>query len=357
MSFHIKTISLTTLFFTSYIMLQAKNMEQPDSCDSALQPSIEMEYTTELQTDFHNSKWANLLQLRSCLPLSKSLSFRVASISIASTDEEPLISDLQGFSNIEEANLPLALTVACLEWRIGSRHAVYAGIRRMDEDYFCSDGLSLFTNSSCGIFPTISMNHDIATFPNAAMGVHYAYDTERITVNASLYNGRSYHRFSGMDNVFRFCPGSDGVFALAQMEYRYKDSSYYLGGSMHYGDEYDTGTASLSPSVWAYAEQSIGSRMTILAAYSHAFGYSSHTMPEVPCRNFAAVGGIYAFGGCTLGVFTDYTKAYDTSELATELTCDIRLSDAVCLQPAMHIINTGGKTQCIGMMRMSLMCF
>lgn len=355
MPLHIR-ISLLALLLTQCIMLHAEAAEHPDSCNTPLRPSFGMEYTTELQTDFHSSKWANLLHLSGQLPLSRNLSFDVGSISVASTKEESLVDDLQGFSNIEEANLPLALTVACLEWRIGSRHTIYAGIRRTDEDYFCSDGLALFTNSSCGIFPTVSLNHDIGVFPNAAVGVHYAYDSERIAVNASLYNGRGNNRFSGRNNVFRFCPGSDGLFALAQLEYRNQGSSYFLGGSMHYGDEYECSRMALSPSLWTYAEQSCGDRLTLLAAYSHAFGRinSSQDMPAPQCRNFAAIGGIYAFGDCSLGLFTDYTKVDDLHEFATELTCDIPLSSIISLQPTMHIITTGGTTKSIGMMRMTI---
>lgn len=337
-------------------MLNAQNINHSDSCCTSLNPTFEVEYTTELQTDFHDSKWANILQLRGQLPLSRNLSFDIASISVASTNEESLIGDYQGFSNIEEANLPLALSVACLEWCIGSRHTIYAGIRRMDEDYFCSDGLSFFTNSSCGVFPTISMNHDIATFPSAAMGMHYAYDSELLAVNVSLYNGRGNNRFYSRDNIFRFCPGSDGLFSLAQLEYRYHGSSYFLGGSIYYGNKYENNKNLLSPSLWTYAEQSVGTRLTLLAAYSHAFGYvnSSHNKSAIPCRNFAAVGGIYAFSGCSLGVFSDYTKVDGINEFATELACDIPLSAKVSLQPTMHIITTDGDTKCVGMMRMNI---
>ena len=192
----------------------------------SLRPSFEVEYTGELQTDFKRSRLANLLQLRAEVPLSKALSFQVQSISIASSDEEPLADDLMGYSNIDAEDIPFALSVAGLMWHINDRHSLFVGIRRMDEDYFCSDAIGLFTTSPCGIFPTISNNHDIATYPKASMGIHYAYDTESLCLQASLYNGLGYHRFTGRENVFRICPKSDGVFGLAQAEYRYHDSHY-----------------------------------------------------------------------------------------------------------------------------------
>lgn len=350
---------LTVLLFLLHgILLHAQKPGdcQGDTATAKLRPSFGLEYNTELQTDFSSAKWANLLQLHAQLPLTEKLSFNVSSVSIASTREGSLADDLQCYSNIEDANLTLAISVACMEWRMDSCNTLYAGIRRIDEDYFCSDGMSLFTNSSCGLFPTISLNHDVATFPNAALGVHYAYDSDRLAVNASLYNGRGHNRFSGHDNIFRFCPGSDGLFALAQMEYRHRGSSYFIGGSLHYGDDFDCQKRTLSPSVWAYAEQAVGERLTLLAAYSHAFGCitSSQDTPETLCRNFAGIGGIYAFGNCRLGIFSDYAKAYCIHEFATELTCDIPLSSIISLQPTMHLITTDGATKCIGMMRMNI---
>ena len=50
---------------------------------------------------------------------------------------------------------------------------------------------SLFTNSSCGGFPTLTYNYYVPTFPFAAMGLHYKYDYKDITFQASLYNGLS----------------------------------------------------------------------------------------------------------------------------------------------------------------------
>lgn len=314
----------------------------------SLRPSFEVEYTGELQTDFKRSRLANLLQLRAEVPLSKALSFQVQSISIASSDEEPLADDLMGYSNIDAEDIPFALSVAGLMWHINDRHSLFVGIRRMDEDYFCSDAIGLFTTSPCGIFPTISNNHDIATYPKASMGIHYAYDTESLCLQASLYNGLGYHRFTGRENVFRICPKSDGVFGLAQAEYRYHDSHYFLGASTYYSNLKTTANHRLHPSVWFYAEQSLSSDFTLLVAYGHAFN-SDH-----PCRNFCALGGNYAFKRAEFGLLTEYTRIDGIDEWATELTCKLGLSDHLSLQPVVHILTTDSKTKCIGMMRLNI---
>lgn len=72
-----------------------------------------MEYTTEMQTDFRKAaNWVNLLRTDFSQPIADGLCLNLATISIAKTRGELLIDDLQTFSNIEEDNLPLALTVA-----------------------------------------------------------------------------------------------------------------------------------------------------------------------------------------------------------------------------------------------------
>ena len=80
---------------------------------------------------------------------------------------------------------------------IGRQHAV-CGIRNMNEDYFTSHFMSLFTNSSCGIFPTISANYRIANYPLASMGIHLERKIRELTVMASVYNGVGYKSFSGL---------------------------------------------------------------------------------------------------------------------------------------------------------------
>lgn len=304
-----------------------------------------LEYTGELQTDFKRAKMANLLQLNAEIPFAKKFSFNVSSVSVASTDTEPLIEDLQGYSNIDAQNIPFALSVAGFSWNINEHHSLFAGIRRMDEDYFCSEVLSLFTNSSAGVFPTISANYDIATYPCASLGIHYIYNKENLTFQSSLYNGTGNYRFSGRENVFRICPKTDGVFALAQTEYRFKGSRYYLGASLHCSDLRQTGRQNLRPTVWGYAEQALPAGFTLLAAYSHAFTNNND------CRNYCAVGGKYTYKKAEFGICSDYTRISGVNEFATEFTGCIALTEYLSLQPAMHLVTTDGRTKCIGMLR------
>lgn len=310
--------------------------------DGSRRPSVGVEYSGEVQTDFKSARMANLLQLQADIPLSRTVMFQAASLSALSTDRELDLLDLQGFSNIDthERSIALALKVAGFTWQL-NRHSLFAGIRRTDEDYFCSDGLGIFTNSSCGIFPTISANFDIGTFPCAALGIHYAYDQENLRLQASLYNGEGNYRFSGRKNIFRFCPQSDGVFALAQVEYRHRDSHYFLGASIHT-------EPTVKSTAWAYAEQCLSPRLMLLAAYGHAFGRDNS------CDNFCALGGKYTVDRAEFGLFTDYARVQGLDEWTTELVCSIPLTGFLALQPALHVITTDGTTNCVALLRVNV---
>lgn len=311
-------------------------------------PSFGVDYTSELQTDFKRTKFVNLLELHADLPLSRHLSVNLSSISVATTDEEPLGNDLQGFSNIDSWNKVFALSVAGLTWQVNDAHSLFAGLRRIDEDYFCSDALSFFANCSCGGFPTITYNYLIPTYPLSAVGLHYKYDHESLCLQASVYNGVSNQDFTGRENVFRINPEGDGVFALAQAEYRHHDSHYFLGGSLHNQDILGLGKRKLRPSVWAYAEQALTSRLTLLAAYSHAFN------DDALCDNFYAIGGKYTFKRVQLGIFSDHTRIADIAEWATELACNVTINDNISVQPMLHIMTTDGHTDCIGALRLNV---
>jgi porin len=260
-----------------------------------------------------------------------------------------LANDLQGYSNIDAENSPFALSVAGFTWCMNEHHSLFAGIRRVDEDYFCSDALSLFTNSSCGNFPTLSSNHDLATYPLAAMSIHYAYDNERFGAKASLYNGTGHQRFAGCENVFRICPHSDGISALGQIEYRHHGSQYFVGASLHEGKmEGENTQREICSTTWVHAEQALSPNLTLLASYAHVFSN------EHPCRNFCGVGGRYVYKNTDWGIYSDYTRMDKVDEWATELTCNLICNANLSVQPVLHIITTDKHTKCVGMLRLNI---
>lgn len=309
-----------------------------------------IECATEMQTDFKNLNWVNLLKMNFSQALCKGLRFDLGSISVARTRAERLVDDLQVFSNIEEENLPFSLSVAGISFCRG-RLQIFAGIRNMNEDYFTSPVTSLFTNSSCGLFPTVSVNFPIANYPLSSLGVHCAFVTEHWEVQASIYNGRGYDGFTGDNSPFRFCPASDGLCGIFSSIYRNNGSSYCLGGVLYGGLHVCTGQTegrSVSGALWGYAEQRVVPWLDLLVQYS--MGLSS----DLWCRLYGGLGMRGRFRKVEIGVFSDCAVFSGTEEWASELTCRIPLSPHADLQPAMHLIRGAFGFRTVALMRLNV---
>ncbi len=300
-----------------------------------------VEYTTELQTNFRESNFVNLLRLNAEVPINKSVSIEASTISIAKTRNERLVDDLQTFSNIEEDNLPLAIAVCGANWQINDKHSLFMGIRNMNEDYFTSPVTSFFTNSSCGIYPTISANYPIANYPVASAGMHYCYDGSPIRVQVSLYNGTGHNRFTGRDNVFRVCPKDDGVFGIAEVSYTCGGNRFFLGNALYSGGD-------INATPWFYTEQSITPHLILLSGYSHAFS------TEAQCKDFFGLGALCRIGKYQLGAFADYANYVERNEYAAELTCKMSICRYIDFQPTAHIITYDSRLYLVAMLRMLL---
>ena len=328
--------------FTIFMFMCSGLFVMAETADSTKwRPVFGLNYMGDLHTDFKKAKFVNALWLSAELPITRKLSFDISTVTIAATDNEPLLYNILGYSSVDAETTPLALAVTGLDWQINDKHRLFFGIRNMDEDYFNNDTYALFTNSSCGNFPTLGNNFDIASYPTAALGIHYAFDSERWGAQASLYNGAGNKDFTGRDNVFRFCPKSDGVMGLAQVEHKWKDSHYYLGTSLHSGDNFNS-------TIWAYIDQKIGSQWSILAAYSHAFG------EDALCNNFAGVGAKFDWKCLETGIFSEYAHEDGVDEWATEFSCRVNCGKYFSVQPAVHVITSGGKTSCVGLVRLAV---
>lgn len=315
-------------------------------CGTLKAQEFGLEYTTELQSDFRrNNNFLNQLKLKGEMQICEHFKARMSSLSISQTEEVPLINNYQIYSNLEAENLPFTIAVAELEWELSENKRLNFGIRHMNDDYFTSDVTSLFTNSSCGIFPTISCNYPSANYPVSSVGVHYAYDVEKWCFQASLYNGMGYNCFTGRNNIFRLCPGSDGVFALTQGEFRYHDSGYFLGACMHYGKPEPEMKRLVRGALWGYGEQKLSESLSVMVAYSHAFGTDNE------CKDFAGVGGKLALGNIELGVFSDYVRILESEEWATEFTCKAQVNKYLYIQPAIHFISNVDVDTFVGLVR------
>lgn len=324
-------------------------------------------YTTELQTNIHGRfNWVNLLRPEATIPLGNIAEINIATIHICKTREERLADDMQTFSNIEEDNM--AGNIAMLGMTLGNRTiSLFAGVRNMNEDYFTSRVTSLFTNSSCGIFPTISSDVTIPNYPLAAFCIDCKVNLDKWNMEASVYNGQAYHGFKD-GGVFRIAPATEGILGIASINHSSDYGNYYMGGSVHNrvynpcNEREQTKKETVQKrketeiAWWIYGEKQITvhDKRTI----SIMAQYSENIKAQSGCRRYAGIGmtmdGIIPLKKENrLGFFSDYAQ-YDTcSETATELTWLIRLTGNISLQPALHCIHTGNHTYGIAILRMS----
>ncbi len=319
--------------------------------------NLGMEYTTEIQTDFRKgSNWVNLLRLDFSVEAQKDrIEFDAATISIAKTREKRLADDYQVYSNIEEESFPVALSVLGMTWKAG-RSTVFLGIRNLNEDYFATPVTSLFTNSSCGIFPTLSANFPIANYPLSSLGIDYKFQSGGWTVETSLYNGRGYRRFTGRDNVFRFCPKSDGLLNMTMLGYMSDGNVYCAGTTLHHGAQSMSDDDNTLPdskahetnfAIWAYAEQKLSHNVHVMGQCS------AKTTGKQGCRQYAGLGMTVKCGRTEGGLFADYADFTTAHEWAAELTWKIPcFKDHGYVQPALHVISNSRENNVIGLLRM-----
>lgn len=290
-----------------------------------------LEYTGELQTGFNGKTcFANQLYLNAELEINDHLKFCTSTLSIARSREDRILDDLQVFSNVDADNIVLTPCIAGVEWSINDRHSLYVGIRDVSADYFTSPITSLFTNSSSGIFPTVSCIQEIANFPLAAIGMHYDYHHESIHMMSSLYNGIGRDQWTGQDNLWQVNPHRDGLFLMTQVDFSHGPSSYYLGACFHTGTNEASG---LRSALWAYVEHELLPHLCMIADYSHAFGQG------IECSDFAGIGAQYTTNRSTIGILEGHAKFSYLEEWSTELTYRYQVNTHLYAQTSYHLIH------------------
>lgn len=192
------------------------------------------ELTSEWQWDMNKrTNWVNLLRLNMRLPLANGKgAFEAATLHVAKTKEETILADWQGFSNIEADNMFAAIAVLGYMHTWRNAH-LFVGVRNVNEDFFTSNETLLFTNSSCGIFPTIAASYPIANYPFSGLTLYFDVTRGGWTFKNSIYNGMGYNGWKHNDNPFRLNPKQDGIFNISQLEYAYHNAHYFAGLALH----------------------------------------------------------------------------------------------------------------------------
>lgn len=326
---------------------------------AAKSQELNLAYFSEWQTDFkRRANWINMLQMEGSLNISPGWSASLGTISVCKTYGGNMISDMLAYSNIEEENIAVAID------RLGvgldkGKWSVFAGVGNVNGAFFMTPLTSLFTNSSCGIFPTISCNFSIANFPDASMGIEVQYKNNSVTANSAVYNGKGYHGFVGKDCVFRISPSSDGIFNINAVNYSKYGNNYNMGMGVHHGysngDEVGTQnpmqteiTENKTTEIfyWIYAEQKIIPDVCVIAQFSQCPGI------QAGCRNFYGGGVAYTAKKFDVALYSCYADFIDNYEWANELTFRYVLSSRIYLQSSLHYIKNLAAEAVVGLFRM-----
>ena len=322
------------------------------------------ELTSEWQWDMNKrTNWVNLLRLNMRLPLANGKgAFEAATLHVAKTKEETILADWQGFSNIEADNMFAAIAVLGYMHTWQNAH-LFVGVRNVNEDFFTSDVTSLFTNSSCGIFPTIAASYPIANYPFSGLTLYFDVTRGPWTFKNSLYNGTGYNGWKGNDNPFLVRPKRDGVFNISQLEYSAHDARYFAGLTVHTRQHLTCGqeafeaqdgssasendgeeavstektTNKTTFAWWLYGEQPVwtaGDRSVVCMAQ-----YSENTSHKNKCYRYAEVGCAYRDSLNECGLSGQYARFQEGNEWSMELTWRRQLSETVAVQPSFQYVN------------------
>lgn len=309
------------------------------------------EYSSEWQWNLkQKTNWANLLRLNLNIPIKKTNgSFDAATIHTTKTNES-IIDDWQTFSNIETENKFAAIAVLGYRqtWKYGN---LFIGVRNIAEDFFTSNVTSLFTNSSCGVFPTISASYPIPNYPFSGLTIYCDATKDNLTFRNSLYNGMGYNGWNRHDNPFIIRPTNDGIFNISQLEYSYKDGQYFAGVAIHTHQFPIDNDGVMAPpdesckkftyAWWIYGEQAVWKSGD--KSISCMMQYSENSSHANACYRYGEIGCAYCDNKNACGLSAQYAHFKQGAEYSLEITWKRQLSETIALQPSFqHIKNDTG---------------
>ena len=293
--------------------------------------------------------WCNLLEASLSTRLWKGAHLETGAISTYNLNL-PVADDLQAFSSLDAGpDKAFRLVQAGISQDFGSWLTTYAGLRNMDVDHFTTPFTGLFTNASHGNFPILSSNFPLATYPLSALCLHVEIrPTARLTLRETVYNGVASDR---LDRQFRFCPGSDGVFNIASLNYHIgpaeEHHGFYTIGYACGSSPAEDGAAgkTFNYALWALAEQPflhLGENHlgALLQGGTSPAGRSE-------CRYYWGAGLILTClqgKGIRAGIVVNRAIYAADRETDVELTGSFPLCDWFTFQPALHCIRTNGHT-------------
>lgn len=328
-----------------------------------------------------HANWANMLSAGVEASIWRGGSLEFGALATGSL-KDGIVDDLQDFSNINAESWGFRLTHLGIGQQLSEELYIYAGLREADEDYFNTDGASIFTGSSYGCVPQAGENLALGVYPEAALGLHLEYrPTDVWIVSTTVYNGMASDR---LNRQFRFCPGSDGLINIGSLSYSPAISRYlgdggepadgflaptyvlgYVAGWQYLGDEVaDDATETAVPAkqcrkggaLWASIDQPL---MRVGRAGLNLFATGGVRIGQLDAARghwaAALLLGNVTYRGGTLAMGVSQARyAEKLKETDFETTFEYPVLSWLSLQPALHIIRTDGKTNVAANLRLSI---
>ena len=363
-----KKITITIVLVVCCLTATAHEGHKP-SANETSKSHFAAGYITELQSNLARKyNWANFLSLQATFNPWKNGSFEIETISTFKTRKTSIADDLQGFSNIEEDNMALTLFLAGYKHNFSDLFSLFAGVRNVNEDYFTQEYTSIFTNSSCGIYPTLSENYPLMpNQPLSAMCLHAEFQlTDNLLLKNSLYNGTA-SRLLDRARIFNISPCRNGVFNITELGYLTEEKSYGyygLGVAMNWDGRAartartESDREKFNYTIWANIEKSVAKWGTETELGFLAQG-SVAPRADLDCRGYFGGGAVLknftgSRHGDYLAIFANHAIFDGISETAMELTFKYDLNDWLAIQPSFHHILTGTERYNIALLRL---CF
>jgi porin len=327
---------------------------------------FDINYTTELQYNFKAKyNWVNLLSFELDKNVWKNGCFGLQTISTYKTSKERIINDLQVFSNIETANMWVNLFFAGYTHTFDSI-TLFGGIRNVNRDYLTSRYTTIFTNSSCGVYPTVSGNFPVPNYPSSAMCLHSEFRfPNKIKLKNSIYNGMG-RQILQSSSFFSVNPARDGVLDVFELSYTPK-SIYYgfysVGGVLGIGN--DDRIKNFSGQKYKNANYALWGNVekSVFKVNKREVGFilQGSFAPESQNNCISYVGAGTILTGFVSSKKTDYlclfinrAAYHGIAEIATEFTWQYAITSSITIQPVFDYILTGKERNVIALLRVCI---
>lgn len=298
------------------------------------------------------SKAISLLTLESSLRTDhywKNGAFEFSVWAVGETSTKSIVADELTFSNIEERNY-FKCSVLGYQHIIGN-YKIFAGIRNINLDYFTAPYSSLFTNSSAGIFPTISLNYGVPNYPQSAFGIHMEYNTAAVSMKNSFYNNLI------ESEEKRFLPLS-----INPVKYGYTNTTQVMYTSI--SGVYAIGTVigkmpkeKLNASVFGIIEQDIYKSGKTEIGIIGQIGFADKNKNY--CYSYWGLGTIVnglitSDKKDSLGLILYSASMQNQRETDMELTFRYSVASWLEIQPALHYIKNNDTRFLVGLLRATI---